>query len=199
MKKKRGRKRRPNIARTAEGRISRSQEVVIAQERLAVESATWKRRQVDPSLTLDEARKPEHGSVIAKWLTNHQGFARRYPGQSNEHEFTQTQYDAALRFHELHADWLRVIEARQMRSASDIGGVRGRAGGDPFEAQSERRHAAIEARFKEARRAILESCPLGMMAVEAIVLENQPVENLRADLRCALNRLAALWKISQAA
>ena len=58
---------------------------------------------------------------------------------------------------------------------------------------------AIEQAFKDARRAILESGPLGMMAVEAIIIENQPVETLRGDLRLALNRLAVLWKMQQAA
>lgn len=205
MKKKRGRKRRPNIDRTASGRPS---EARVSQERLAVEAATWVRRKMivdgrvvlNPDLTPDEARKPEHGSVIAMWLANHQGFAKRYPGQRNEHEFTQTQYDAALRYHQLYESWLAVISARRQRSASDFGWTGGYDGRDPFEDGIAKRQARIEADFKQARKAVLEcGAPLAMMAIEAIVIENQPVENLRADLRCALNRLAAMWKIAQAA
>jgi hypothetical protein len=183
------------VLRTEDGRISRSLESNV----LALEASTWRRRQDNPSLTIDEARNMEHGSVIAKWLANHQGFARAYPNKPNDHEFTQTHYDTALRYHELHNAYLGCIEAKRARSSSDFTGRGGHDGRDPFDRELERKNRLIETSYKDARRAVLESGPMGMMAVETIVLENRESERLRPDLRVALNRLAVLWKMQQAA
>lgn len=186
--------------RTEAGRLSRSNEAKRSEEALAVEAATWRRRQLDPSLTPDEARKPEHGSVIARWLADWQRMAKRSPDGQHPNMFTQLHYDTALRYHELYSQWMAVIAARNPRSSSDFGGPAGVDGRDPFLPTLAKRHAAIEHAFKDARRTVLESTPFGMMAMEAIVIENQPVEHLRGDLRLALNRLAILWKLmSQAA
>ncbi len=120
---------------------------------------------------------------------------KKNPDKAHDNMFSQMHKDAAERFQELHRRWLAVIGARGQRSATDFGGVGGYDGSDPFEQSRAERDANIEADFKAARTAILESGPFGMMAVEAIVIENQPVESLRGDLRLALNRLAVLWKM----
>ena len=185
--------------RTVNGRKSRSQEALHLEQRLALEAATWKRRQMNPSLTISEARLPEHGSVIAKWLADWERVRKRNPDANHPNMFTQLHYDTAMRYHELYARWLAVAGVRQPRSSSDFSGPAGYDGSDPFDERRAGRDAAIEQAFKDARRAILESGPLGMMAVEAIIIENQPVETLRGDLRLALNRLAVLWKMQQAA
>jgi len=199
LKQKRGRPQKEGVERTPEGRISRSVNAKATEEKLMLEVATWKRRQIDPSLTVEEARKPEHGSVIAKWLENHKGFQKRYGDKPNPHEFTQRHHDTARSFHELHDDYLSVIAARRQRSSSEFNSVHGHDNTNPFERDIARKHAAIEEAYRNARRAILESGPLGMMAVETIVIENKEVERLRADLRCALNSIARLVKIRDAA
>jgi hypothetical protein len=71
-------------------------------------------------------------------------------------------------------------------------------GSDPFAGRAAS-DAKIEDEFKAARRAVLESGPLGVMAIEAIVIENQPAESLRGDLRLELNALAVLWKMMEKA
>lgn len=193
-----GRKRHEAI-RTPSGQKSRSKEALGLSERLMLEAATWKRRQMNPGLTISEARLPEHGSVIARWHQDWQNMRRRDPDRAHVNVFSQMHYDAALRYHELHARWLAAIEARRTRSSSDFSGPAGYDGSDPFDERRAEHDAATERAFKEARRAILESGPLGMMAVEAIIIENQPVESLRGDLRMALNRLAVLWKMMEKA
>lgn len=199
LKAKRGRPPKPDAMRTPSGQLSRSQEAKQSEEKLVLEVATWKRRQLNPSLTIEEARNMEHGSVIAQWLANHQGFVKRYPGKPNEHEFTQMHYDAALRYHRLHDAYLTAISAKRARSSSDFNGQGGFDGRDPFDTEATRRNRQTEEGYRDARCAILEAGPMCMMAMEAIVLENRPIESLRPDLRMALNRLSVLWKMQSEA
>ena len=196
---KAGRKKREGVIRTSTGRISRSNESLGLEQRLTLEAATWKRRQGNPDLTISEARLPEYGSVIARWLEDWKRVQKRYPDGNHPNTFTQLHYDTALRFHELHGRWMAMIGANGPRSSSDFTGPGGYDGSDPFETRRAERDARIQAEFREARKAILESGPLGMMAVEAIIIENHPVDSLRGDLRLALNRLAVLWKLEAAA
>lgn len=196
---KRGRPAKQNAIRTDGGRISRSKESLGLSERLELEAATWKRRQMNPGLTISDARLPEHGSVIARWLSDWQTIRRRFPDSNHPNVFTQLHYDTALRYHEVYSRWLSVISAKGQRSSSDFSGPGGYDGADPFDERREERDRHAEQEFKEARRCILEAGPLCMMAVEAIIIENQPAENLRGDLRLALNRLAVLWKFQAAA
>lgn len=198
-KAKRGRPAKQNVVRTDTGRISRSKESLGLTERLELEAATWKRRQVNPSLTISDARLPEHGSVIARWLADWQSIRKRYPEGNHPNTFTQLHYDTALRYHELYSRWLSLAGAKAPRSSSDFSGPGGFDGSDPFEGARAERDALAQIAFKDARRAILESGPLGMMAVETIVIENQPAESLRGDLRMALNRLSILWRMQAAA
>lgn len=164
-----------------------------------LEVATWKRRRDNAALTIDEARKPEHGSVIDKWREAHERFKKGFPGQPNPDEFTQAHYDAALKFHELQAAYFGSIAAKRPRSASDFGGPGGHDNVDPFSEDIAKRHLDIKNKYRDARRAILESGPLGMMAMQAIVVDNQEIWRLLPDLRCACNNLTRLWKISSAA
>ena len=196
---KRGRPRIEGRERTETGRLSRSNEAQKSEQLLAIEAATWKRRQIDASLSIEEARKPEHGSVIMRWLEDWKAIQKKRPEISHPNHFTQMHYDTAVRYHELHDAYLGVIAARRQRSSTDFGSSGGYDGRDPFAKDQERHNASIEAGYKAARRAILESGALGMMAIEAIVLENRPLDHLRPDLRCALNRLAVLWKLQAAA
>lgn len=195
----RGRKPDEGAMRTASGRKSRSKESLGLAERLTLEAATWRRRQENPDLTISEARLPEHGSVIARWLEEWSRAKKRDPEAAHAFMFTQMHYDTALRFHELHDRWISLAGVRHPRSSSDFAGPGGYDGSDPFENGRAERDARTQADFKEARRAILESGPLGMMAIETIVIENQPADSLRGDLRLALNALAVLWKMQAAA
>lgn len=199
MRVKRGRPAKQNAMRTQSGRISRSEESLGLSQRLELETATWKRRQTNPGLTISEARLPEHGSVIARWLADWQAIRKRYPDGNHPTMFTQLHYDTALRYHEVYSRWMAAISARSPRSASDFSGPGGYDGADPFAGNRAERDERAEHDFKEARRCVLEAGPLCMMAVEAIIIENQPVEKLRGDLRLALNRLAVLWKYQAAA
>lgn len=205
-----GRKRTQGVDRTPSGAISRSKEAQMtieqiertrerAEHKLALEAATWKRRQVDPTLSVEQARMMEHGSVIARMLAEYRDAKKRKPDGAHPNEFTQMHYDTALRFSELHAAYLGTIEAKQQRSSSDFDGAKGYDGRDPFDSAAARRHRSVEDQYKAARTVILEAGSLCMMAVEAIVLENKPVFGLQADLRLALNRLAVLWRLQQAA
>lgn len=194
-----GRKRDEGAMRTESGRKSRSKESLGLNERLTLEAATWKRRQMNPGLTISDARLPEHGSVIARWLEDWTRAQKRHPDGAHVFMFTQMHYDTALRFHELHNRWLGLAGARAPRSSTDFSGPGGFDGSDPFDAARADRDAKIQQDFKDARRAILDSGPLGMMAIETIVIENQPADSLRGDLRLALNALAVLWKLQAAA
>lgn len=194
-----GRPMKHGAMRTESGRISRSKESLGLEQRLILEAATWKRRQEHPGLTISDARLPEHGSVIARWLADWQAIKKRNPESNHPNTFTQMHHDTALRYHELYTRWLALAGARGGRSSSDFSGPGGYDGSDPFEPGRAERDARTQADFKEARRAILESGPLGMMAIETIVIENQPAESMRGDLRMALNRLAVLWKLAAAA
>ncbi|MCP8895330.1 hypothetical protein KYK29_10330 [Shinella daejeonensis] len=120
---------------------------------------------------------------------------KKSPDKAHINMFSQMHKDAAERYQELHRRWLAVFGATGQRSATDFDEAGGYDGSDPFEQSRAERDGRIEADFKAARTAILESGPFGMMAIEAIVIENQPVESLRGDLRLALNRLAVLWKM----
>lgn len=196
---KRGRRRHEHAIRTPTGRKSRSVDALKLEERMVLETATWKRRQMDSSLSIAEARLPEHGSVIAGWLHDWNRVRRRYPDAAHPNTFTQIHYDTAMRYHELYLRWLAIAGARNPRSASDFTGPGGFDGADPFEPGRADREARIQADFRAARKVVLESGPLGMMAIETIVIENQPAEGMRGDLRLALNALAVLWKYQAAA
>lgn len=193
MKRRAGRRKKMNVDREPNGRIQR---VTIDGEQVSkfeLDAMTWKRRQINPSLSSEEARKPEHGSVVAAWLEHSKKVASRSLGQPNPIGFTQMQYDAAMRYAQLQRDWLAAIGAVRARSSSEFGGVGGHAP-DPFIATVERREKTTIDAFKAARRAVLEcGSPLGMMAIETIVIENQPAEDMRGDLRMALNALSRHW------
>lgn len=183
--------------RTPSGQKSRSKEALSQEERLTLEAATWKRRQLNPSLSITEARNPEWGSVVERWHQDWKAMTRRAPDRAHINMFSQLHKDAAERYHALYLRWLAVISARSPRSSSDFSGVGSYDGSDPFDQGRAERDSRTEADFKAARHAVLQSGPLGMMAVESIVIENQPVESLRGDLRLALNRLAVLWKMME--
>lgn len=190
-----GRKPHTNAVRTPSGQKSRSKESLGLAERLELEVATWKRRQDNPSLTISDARLPEHGSVIEKWYREWERMSKRDPERAHINVFSQMHKDAAERYHELYLRWMAAIDAKKQRSSSDFSGQGGYDGSDPFDRARSEHHAKIEQDYKAARHAVLESGPLGMMAIETIILENQEVESLRGDLRLALNRLAVLWRM----
>jgi len=189
-----GRPLHQNVPRTPSGQKSRTKEILGLTQRLELEAATWKRRQMNPDLTISEARLQEHGSVIHKWHQDWKAMCKRHPDKAHKNVFSELHRDTAERYHRLQRRWLATINAKSPRSSSDFSGPGGLDGADPYEEGRAERDARNETDFKAARRAILESGPLGMMAIEAIVIENQPVENLRGDLRLALNALARLWK-----
>ena len=164
-------------------------------ERLELEAATWKRRQVFPDLTVSEARLPEYGSVIARWHQDWKALCKRNPDGAHETMFSEMHKDTAERYHALYHRWMGAISAKSPRSSTDFSGAGGFDGADPFEESRAERDAKTEADFKAARLAILQSGSLGMMAVETIVIENRPVDSLRGDLRLALNSLARLWRM----
>lgn len=198
LKAKRGPKRKEGVLRTPSGQISRSSEAKALSEAaetfLAIEAATWKRRQANPALNVEEARKQEHGSVIHRWHLEWLAMHRKKPATAHPNEFTRTHLEAAERFHQLADAWSVVISARKQRSSSDFTGSGGYDGRDPFNGDLAKKHRAIEDNYKSARRAILESSPMGMMAVEAVVFENRDIPSMRPDLRLALNRLAVIFK-----
>lgn len=189
------RKRDAGAIRTASGQKSRSKESLGLAERLTLEAATWKRRQDNPTLNISEARLPEHGSVIEKWHQAWKRTSKRNPDQAHVNMLSQMHKDAAERYHALYIAWMAAIEARNPKSPSDFTTSGGFDGRDPFDDASAARYSRIESEFKAARRAVLESGPFGMMAMETIVIENQEADSLRGDLRLALNRLAVLWKM----
>lgn len=125
----------------------------------------------------------EYGSVLAMWKL--QG------------DLSEIQYTAADKFHKLHTAYLCAIRAKSPRSSSDFGGAGGFDGSDPM--LSAERDMRTQQNYKEAHRAISESGPLGMAAIEAIVLENRAVDALLPHLRLALNSLARRMKMESAA
>ena len=212
MTKRGGRRKKLNVAREPSGRIQR---VTIGTESISIlelEAITWKRRQrlrtdehgnlrvdTNPDISPVEARKQEYGSVISAWLDKSNKAMKRNPGCPHPNAFTQMHYDTAQRFAEIRQRWLAAIDAGRVRSSSEFGGVGGHAP-DPFIPSISQAEAKAIADFKAARRAILEcGSPLGMMAIETIVIENQDAEDMRGDLRQALNSLARLWKLQAAA
>ena len=198
LKAKRGPKRKEGVMRTPSGQLSRSTEAKALSEAaetfLAIEAATWKRRQANPDLNVEEARKQEHGSVVHRWHQEYLAIRRRQPEKAHPNEFTSTHLDAALRFHQLALAWSGVVASRRQRSSTDFSGSGGYDGRDPFDATIAARQTKIESSYKEARTAVLKSGPLGMMAVETVVFENKDVPDLLPDLRLALNRLAVIFK-----
>lgn len=199
-KAKRGRPRREGVLRTEDGRISRSFDAQASEERIAVEAATWKRRQENPNLAPEEARKQEHGSVIHRWRLEYQRIAKKYPDGTHPNMFTALHLDTAERYHKLHLDYHAMIGAMPPRSASEINRApSGYDGSDPFTGERARRDEKLAQDYKAARETILRAGPLCQMAVVSIVVENRDCLGLMGDLRLALNDLAVLWKLQAAA
>jgi|SRR5690606_16581255 len=196
--KRRGRPRKIGVVRTPSGQPSRAKEHDMAYK-LMMEAATWKRRRDNPSLSVEDARRQEHGSVIHMWKLASDKARKKNPDAANDHLFTETHLDTAERIHELYQGYRAAIASRNPRSASDFTGPGGFDGTDPFERERERRDERAVARWKEARAAILASGPLGMMAVETIIFENKPVDRLLGDLRLALNEVYRVWQRQKAA
>ncbi|MDS1138592.1 hypothetical protein [Nitratireductor indicus] len=183
-----------------------------------MEAATWKRRQkwiepvkdehgnieepgywmTDPDVSIDDARRPEHGSVIHAWKEASDRARKKAP-ESASQVFTSLHLETARRVHEVFDAYCAAIALRTPRSASDYSSSGGFDGTDPFDDDRSRRDVNAIARWMECRRAILESGPMGMMAVEAIVFENKPVHSLMGDLRLALNEVDRVWRRQRAA
>ena len=205
--KRRGRPHKTGVLRTESGRISRSaeaKEIEAAQKaleyKLMMETATWKRRQLDPSLSWDEARKQEHGSVIHAWKELHEAFKRRHGADKiNPMMFTAQHLETAQQIQQAYEDYRFAIASRNPRSASDFSGPSGYDGSDPFDEDREKRDKRAIERWKAMRSAILSSGPMGMMAVEGIVIENKPLDKLIGDLRLALNAVERMNRIAKAA
>ncbi|WP_343314225.1 hypothetical protein AAIB41_03505 [Brucella sp. BE17] len=189
--------------RTPSGQISRSVEsktnIRGIEERLALETATWKRRQDNPGLSVHEARLQEHGLVIARWRNDYEKARRRNPDGLHENVFTQTHFDTAISFLELHGDYQAVIEAGRVRSPSDLNRMGGKDSRDPFDREREKRHHAVETLYRDCRRVILQSGALCMMAIETVVIENKDVITMLPELRCALNSLGKVLRVQRAA
>lgn len=205
--KRRGRPPKTGVLRTESGRISRSAEakeieaITKAMEyRLMMEAATWKRRQIDPTLTVEKARYQEHGSVIHRWKDQHDKFRKKH-GDAKPDPMCFTKHDLQLaeNIQQAYERYRAAIASHNPRSASDFSGPGGFDGRDPFDDDRERMDKRAINRWKEMRCAILESGPLGMMAVETIVLENKPVDKLIGDLRLALNAVERMNRIAKAA
>lgn len=205
-----GRKRKEGVARTPSGRISESQanqqSMQESEQRLALEVATWRRRQDNPSLTITEACLPEHGSVVEKLHETYKLAVKRGKGdEARLYGLTTDQYDAAQKLERIYRSYMASIGGKTPRSSSDFSGPAGHSGVDPFSENVAKRDALVEQAYKKARRAILEDQhsngilhPLGMMAVETMIYENKEVLNLLPDLKLALNRLTRLWGLSVA-
>lgn len=163
-----------------------------------LEAATWRRRQDNPRLTVEQARTQEHGSVIHAWKSASDTASKRKPDKAHD-VFTAANLDTATRIHEIYAAYRAAIASKTPRSASDFGGAGGYDGTDPFEEDRARRDARSIEAWKQCRTAILRSGPLGMMAVEAIIFENKPIDKLRGDLRLALNEVDRMWRMERAA
>lgn len=205
-KRRAGRPRKEGVLRTEGGRISRSSESKALEERLMLEAATWKRRQVNPTLSVEDARKPEHGSVIHAWKVAHDKFVKKHGAEEpNPMMFTASDLEMARRIHEAYLDYRVAIASRNPRSSSDFGAPGGFDGSDPFEGKKANRDSQAinrwvgEDRKSGIRGAILRSGPFGLMAVEAIVFENRPAASLIGDLRLALNEVDRVSRLKRAA
>lgn len=195
-RRKSGRYKKP-VEREPNGRAQRVEGETLLTN-LEIAEATWKRRQMNPGLSPEEARKQLYGSVIHMWLAESNASRKRAPDKTHPNNFTQLHCDTAESYAALHARWLSAIDAKRMRSSSEFGGVGGHPP-DPFITEIARREEKTIEAFKAARKAILASGPLGMMAIETIVIENQPAVGMMGDLRQALNALAAIMKYQNAA
>lgn len=201
MPSKRGHRRlKKGVIRTASGAISRSKEskakirVIEAEseataQQLALEAATWKRRQENPALTIIDALKPEHGNVLLSMYKRSCEFHARAPEALNQYHISLAEKNALLDFAELQQQYNGLIANGSMRSSCDFSATGGHDNSDPFEERTARRARSIERRYKIARRRILESGPYSMFAYEAIVLENKELPRLIGDLRLAANAL----------
>ena len=190
--KKRGRPKKLDAIRTESGQISRS----LSQfERDAI---SWKRMRDNPGIEPEKLRAPEYGSMVHVYHRLSEGAQKRNP-EAPGFVFTAQHLDTANRLHEAYIAWRMAMGTKAPRSSTEFGGAGGHDNLDPFDADRARRDQLALARFKDARRAILESCPLGMMAVEAIVFNNQDCPNMLADLRLALNAVDRLWRMARAA
>lgn len=200
MKRRAGRRKKMNVDREPNGRIQR---VTIDGEpvsKFELDAMTWKRRQINPSLSSVEARKPEHGSVIAAWRAQSEKYTKAFPGRPNPIEFSPLHFSLAEEYHQLWRDWIAICDGRRVRSGSELNDRVSGQGRDAYTDASLAKAARIEERFKNARKAILAcGAPLAMMAIETIVIENQPAEDMRGDLRMALNALSRIFGKAMAA
>lgn len=186
--------------REPSGRISRASGDNI-DIKMALEAGTWKRRQMNAKLSVDEARMQEHGSVIHAW--RQKAIVRekdRQPGdEPDPNRFTSQQFNTALDVQMAYERYCMAMGLRSPRSASDFSGPGGYDGKDPFDPERAERDERAVRRWKEIRRAVLESGSLGMMAVEAIIIENKSIPRLIGDLRAAMNEVARLNQRRKAA
>ncbi|MBW3095655.1 hypothetical protein [Pseudohoeflea coraliihabitans] len=150
-----------------------------------LETATWKRRQYRPDLTPDQAKDKRHGNYFEQLRL--------------AEEVSVAQCWSAEMVMDTYERYCHAMGLRNPRSASDYSGPSGYDGSDPFESERAERDERAVADWKAVRRAILESGPFGMMAVEAILFENKPMQKFVGDLRLALNEVARLKKRRKAA
>lgn len=185
-KRRAGRPRKEGIVRTPSGQPSRAKDANL-EHKLALEAATWRRRRLDPSLSVEDALKPEHGSVIHRWKAISDKRLKKAPDDPYEYQITDEQFSAAEDIHVAYCGYRAAIMSRDPRSSSDYNGPGGFDGTDPFDADRANRDKRSIEHWKATRYAILNAGPLCMMAVEAIIFENKPAQSMMGDLRLALN------------
>lgn len=210
-----GRPLKANALRTDTGRLSRSNEVKESEVKLMLEAATWKRRQrldkngmpfIDETIPVEKVRGQEYGSVVHSWKAAHDLFRKKYgPDKIDRMSFTGQNLETAQEIQRSYENFRMAVASRNPRSSSDFSGPGGFDGRDPFDSDREKRDKWAMERWVGRdgkggmRDAILKSGPMGMMAVEAIIFENKPMDSLIGDLRLALNAVERMGRISKAA
>lgn len=113
--------------------------------------------------------------------------------------FTAQHLQTAQTVQSAYENYRHAIASRNPRSASDFSAPGGFDGTDPFDEDREKRDKVAIEKWKAIRSAILNSGPLGMMAVETIIFENTAADSLIGDLRLALNAVDRMTRIARAA
>lgn len=154
---------------------------------------------VQPSV--QETEKQRMATVVAQRV-KHQGLseataklklggnviARLGATRPEDGGLDKNQVKAAEYIEETKACYDAAILLPRSRSSSDYDGPRG-AGSSIISEEYEKQVKRTVEAWKAIRSVILESGPLGMMAVETIIFENKHSHRLVGDLRLALNQV----------
>lgn len=173
--KKPGRKPKPSVERHNCGKIVQPKPEEVSARNAAENKAVVIAQRIKMGVPKRMADTAQAGSVVGRLVI------------SNSLQPHQLKAADMLHAAKMAADL--AIEVKRQRSGSDHDRQPGHDNTDPWEAKAVKKAVDAEQLWRDLRRTIMESSPLGMMVVEGMIFEDRIMDGYEPELRTVLNEI----------